>query len=174
MARINFKVDYSGFQKRLRASSKDINSIMKDRRSIDNLLDRLQKRQENRWMRNFNSQGAEYGTKWAAITEATRKGRSNPNNPTLVDSGHARGMLKPFMTDNSYPFGDVGIEWDFTGKGDSEFPLPFHHTGFTNYMTNRWVSPRVIWELDKKDEDNAFRLFSRWAHEEIRKLPILS
>lgn len=179
--RVNFKVNFSNMRKRLRASRRDVSTIMKNREAVDNVVDRLQTRQENRWIRNFNTQGAEYGTSWQDITTGTMLFRDNPSGPPLQDTGSSAGQLKGFMSSNASPFGDIGIEWDFDpSKGSSAFPLPFHHVGFTTHnaygIKGRVadVPARPIWALDSKDSDNAFRLFSRWAHDEIRKLSILS
>lgn len=176
---IYFSVDYADFARRIRATEKQIDDLTTDHKVMRDILDKIQRRQETRWVRNFNSQGAEYGGKWRDIELDTFKGRRNKNAPTLVDSGKSKGELRGFMEDNAFSFGTFGIEWDFTGKGRSgktgdAFPLPFHHTGYVNYMNNKRVAPREIWDLDSKDEDNAFRVFSQWAHKAISGFDIFS
>lgn len=187
MSKYDLILDVEGlrdFAKRLRATEKEIEDIASSG-GLRTALEHVKSRQERRWIINFNSSGAEYGVNWSGIHDSTLDWRSNMGGSTstkpLVDTGHSYGMLRSFMDENSDMMVRVGggwVEWNFTDKGTSDFPLPFHHFGYTTPNAFgvkglvREVTARPIWLMDNKDEENSFRTFSRWAHKAIRELSI--
>lgn len=171
------------FSKRLKATEKEIDDITSSG-GLREAVERVKSRQERRWVINFNSEGAEYGVNWAGIHNSTltwKESMGGSSDKLLVDTGHSKGMLRGFMDENAtVRFGakGVSVDWDFTNGGDEDFPLPFHHFGYTTPNAFgkkglvRSVAARPIWLMDEKDEENSFRTFSRWAHDAIRGLSI--
>lgn len=144
----------------IRSTTRALVSLRRELQNPQDGLERVKKKQISRWTKNFRNQGSEYGT-WAALAESTiagRRARGQPAGPILQASG---ALLNVFNTENQAGIiAAQSIHWQFHGVsgGAGGATGPFHGEGFYNVPAGGvWVPPRVIWDLDQEDEENAER-----------------
>lgn len=143
---------------------------------------RLENRQVRRWMKNYNSEGAEYGQKWAKYVKPKStwdtQYRLNPRynigstlNRTGTQKGQHSSQMRESASSYSIAVGEgLGVSWKFSNDIASGYYAVSHHTGYTFGKKNSEVPARQIWDLDQKDETNAYKLFSKWAHDKLRSM----
>lgn len=149
-----------------------IDQLLTDLTGFETDLDRRQQplqevkeRQIERWNRNYMSQGGEYQS-WAPNAAATvrdRARRGYATFPPLIVTGRT---LSHFQTQNEE--GDVSasaIEWNFTNQpgGDRWASTVSHHTGYT--LGKSRVPARMLWDLDRQDEDALKQAFEEYLTE---------
>lgn len=165
-----FEVSPSTFKdiRAVQRSARSAKTALSDRRIP---LEKIKRKQLRRWDENFNNQGTLYG-KWAALEPTTltdRRNRGYGDGPILVRSG----ALSNWVTTRNRA-GTVAaqsLRWSFTGRsgGAGGASAPFHSSGFYNVAAGRYVAPRVIWDLNQEDQDNAQRELDKYVDTIIKK-----
>ena len=141
---------------------------LRDRREP---LQRIKKRQVQRWQNNFFTQGGEYGSKWAPLSPFTVGRRIGGADIPLVETG---GLLTHFTRLNAA--GEVSNEavtWNMSNAGGfgGAAHILEQHFGIS---PNRGkplgpnvqmgdVPSRPLWDLDDKDEEQTGDLLYEWV-----------
>lgn len=125
-------------------------------------LERVKRTQIRRWQRNFRGEGALYGH-WAALAPITVADRGGSAHPILIRGGSLLGWV-----DNRNAAGIVSaqsLHWEFQGEsgGGGGASAPFHSEGFYNVAAKRYVAPRVIWDLNAEDQENAEKEMDKYV-----------
>ena len=138
---------------------KGVSAFIREMDNRKEVLQDIKEQQIERWATNFESEGGEYD-KWPESAMATQEYRTEEGmapQPTLQRDG---SLMTHFLAENQA--GKVtnnAVNWEFTNSPPGGSTVS-HHTG---YVLNQSTIPaRVLWDLDRKDEDRGQMEIEEW------------
>lgn len=158
--------DVSGFFDRLRIKVDQAEDALEH---LEEANERAAERQERRWVRNYASEGTEYGKRW----QTTNLQYAHPDwQSTLVVTGNQKTYLPGYMEEDR-TVTDHTVSWAFTNRVDEGYYAVSHHTGYTWERKNGKsvkVPPRNIWAFDARDERLNYRIYSETIHRRLKEI----
>jgi len=162
---ISISVDTSQITDAIRRVGKFI-SALQHRQDLNQML---KEEQNERWARNFESQGGEYedwqDTSMSYQQQRTREGFAPT--PTLFRSG--RTFLHFIVQNEAAGVSNNAVNWNFSNRiaGRNGAYTVSHHTGYT--LGGSTVPARLLWDLDEEDEDRGAADVEMWVDANAEK-----
>lgn len=166
---VKIRITDAGSLKKVIADLTGFENGLEDR---EEALERVKERQIERWQRNFASQGGEYQS-WApsaAATQASRMRRGFSPTPTLMVTGRTLAHFTQQNEEGSVS--SSAINWNFENQplGDRWASTVSLHTGYR--LRGNRVPSRMLWDLDRKDEDALKEEFEEFIGELQRRFSL--
>lgn len=164
---ISFEIDMSDVQEAIRKVQL-LKSRLNDRTEP---LREIKSEQNKRWDANFTVQGRLYSP-WAPLTAFSARDKAAKGfgaMPLLVRTGRMSSWVH--AEQEKANVGMKTLTWNFVGTGakDGSYAV-FHSAGYYNTWGKRFIDPRVIWDLDGRDEANAVNTLDEWIDRQVKEI----